>query len=161
MRPASQTVLPRLGALSLAAVVLFVAGCGDSAKSSNHGGGRLSQAELIAKADPICVRFNARRAPVVLGSAKYISALRPLADYEWSQIGDLTRLTPPAAMEYDWLQMLNDARTIAEVTATLGAYAQANQFGKARPFASTAVAAERKLAAIAASHGFVGCARTV
>ncbi len=118
----------------------------------------LSRSELIARADPICQRFNTRRESAKLGSIHSDRMLAPLVSYEWSRIAELTNLTPPRAMAVEWSQTLNDLRTIAETTATIATYASGEEARAIRSLLPTITEAERKLRALAGSDHLSACA---
>lgn len=167
-------------ALVLIAISLAACGCGEAGPSHSTGllsvkpitpqqveevaSGRaiaptapLAGAQLIARADPICQAFNAKRAPVSLGSARSAAVLSALASYEWSAIAALTNLTPPASMASDWRQTLNDLRTIAETTAAVTQYVRSGQPGGIPSLVPVIGEADRKLHALAASDGVTEC----
>jgi hypothetical protein len=116
----------------------------------------LSRVHLASSADPTCVGFNARRTTVKLGDPGSSRLLPPLVTYEWSAIGRLTNLTPPAALAYDWQQTLNDLRTIAEETAAV-AYARGRGAGIATAATRRIEEADRKLRALATHDGVSSC----
>lgn len=146
----------QLAALALAATTLSATGCGESPKTTT-----LTHAELIAKADPICARVNAKRASSTIRSREdYARLVPPLAAYEQTAVAELGKLIPPASMASDWKQVVAGAQTLANNTAKLGEYAKANNLAASRTLFSTDAKAQEQMLAAAKRIGFKDCAQT-
>lgn len=125
----------------------------------------LTKAELIAKADAICSRVNAKRATLTVTpktpAAEIYARLTPVSIYEASALEELTKLTPPASLAYDWRQILDNTRTINETTAELGNDSKTGKLnGEQRPLLILAANAERQVITIATHDGFKQCSQT-
>lgn len=150
--------------LSLLVVSVMVAACGGATRAPREPvitrkNGTLTKQDLIAAADPICRRIKARRTGVVPGSPRDAHRLPGLVGDEWRAIDELSRLSPPPSMAYDWRQMLNDTRTMAEFTAAVASYSQAGYQGEVSTLLAMITEGERKLHRLARRDGFGGCAQ--
>jgi hypothetical protein len=148
--------LRRLMAFVVAATVLVVSGCGESADSPK----RLTRSELIARGDTICRRLSIKLAATTIRSAQsYV----PLAAYEHAAVVEMRNLTPPASMANGWGQMVGGAQKLADATAKLGTYPQAGGFVATTPAVRTAFAAAvegtKQMSAAAGREGFKDCAQ--
>jgi hypothetical protein len=172
----------RLTALALVATALAASGCGSSAKSSTQTtssslatsstqatsppttqtpaqSGPLTRATLIAKADEICRRINAKRGTIKITSMQdFVRYLLPLATEERAELAELRRLTPPPSMASDWRAILAGNRTIAADYAKIAEYVRANNEirGVHGLFAVTA-RAQARITATARRAGFKDC----
>jgi hypothetical protein len=148
----------RLAALALMAMVLPASGCGGGGKSATT----TTRTELIAKADAICGRLNARLASSPIKSVADFARIVPrLAAYERAAFAELGRLLPPASMASDWRQIVAGGQTIASYTAKLGEYAKANNLKGAGPLYPASRKVQQKTLAIAKRDGFKDCAEGV
>jgi len=106
------------------AAVLAVAGCG----GDDSGGTRLTKPELITRGDAICSKYRAKNealnkeAPAKNPTdpsasddevRKAAPVLRKLADNLRDARGEFSRLTPPAEVESDWQNTLDDQDQLA------------------------------------------------
>jgi hypothetical protein len=146
----------QLTALTLAAATLAAAGCGGSSSKS------LTRSQLIAKADSICHRVNAKltSANGQINSQQDIARLAPqLAAYEQEAVVQLSKLTAPATIASDWKTIVTAAGTLAQNTAKLGEYAKANNLTAARALVSTSKKVQQQMLAVAKRDGFKDCSR--
>ena len=172
----------RLVAPALAAIALAASGCGKSASTTTSaqtassaqsnssttttttttlaGATKpLTRAELIAKADLICKRVNARHAATSFDTkGDYARLLPPLAAYQLAAAAAMRKLTPPPSMAAGWQQIVNDAQTFAEDVAKLGQYAVANKLRAGRAVSLAGAKADEQMLAIALREGFQDCA---
>jgi len=166
-----------LAAFALAAPLL-IGGCGGS-KSSDKSkstaqtpstaqtqlpgpsappGKPLSRSVLIAKADAICARVNARRSSIKLRSIQdYTTQLPPLAAYERASATELSRLAPPASIAKDWNRLVTDTRTIAAETLKISEYADAQSRVRGDTAFLAVNSAQRQMASIASRVGLREC----
>lgn len=173
----------RLAALAVAASALIASGCGGSSKSSTHtessalAGSTTQQAstsspkqastsskpltrtQLIAKADAICKRVNARLASSTAHNHQQIVRIAAqLAAFERTATGELMQLVPPAELATDWSQIVAGVRALADTTARYGEYAASNQLANAQKFIVAGRRRTRQAAAVAKRDGFTDCA---
>lgn len=172
----------RLAVIALASTALAVSGCGNAAKHGvSDGSGKttaevateasttvgqkgkvLVQEELIAKANSICARINARRDGLDIKSARDYGRLLPsLAIYEESTAAELASLIPPPALEGPWRQMVADAKTLADDTAKVGKYAADHgSVVGANSVASAGTLAAHHFQKVASQNGIKECAQS-
>jgi predicted lipid-binding transport protein (Tim44 family) len=127
----------RLAALGLVTTALVAAGCGSSSKTSSTQksaansavstpavstpasppttkaklatGKALTKAQLIAKADAICARSNAKTSAIPARSVQDLPRVLPqVAIYNRAEAAELAKLVPPSSLTHDWSQMIND-----------------------------------------------------
>jgi hypothetical protein len=98
-----------LAASALAAASLFAAACGSSSSSDKP----LSQAQLIAKADPICRTVVRTVRYEQLTPIEIVRFASRLADVEERAYTQLSKLTPPASFADDWQFILDGFRESA------------------------------------------------
>jgi hypothetical protein len=166
-------------ALTFAATALLAAsGCGGTTKSSSStqstlasalatqsartpASGPLTRADLIAQADAICYRINAKRASIVLRSKRdVVRGLPQLASYEQVAVTELAKLMPPTSITSDWKVILVNAQAVAEATAKLTTYANTNpHLLLGRPEYIILTKAQGRVIATAKRDGFKDCAR--
>lgn len=168
----------RLAALVLVTSALLAAvGCGGSAKPSSRtvtsagqrppagmeAGGQaksLTRSGLIARADLICRRVNAKRLSIKIRSTQdYARFLPSLARYERAAYAELGNLSPPVAMMNDWRQIVSDAQTLAVNTAKIGEYTASNNPRAAQATGATTTKIEERMLATAKRDGFVDCSQ--
>lgn len=152
----------RAAAVGLIAMTLAAGGCGKATKS-------LTQAEMIAKADPICGRINAKisyysnlkpaNSQDLVSASAIVQATPQIASAERAAYADLAKLTPPASMADDWKQFLEGVKTIADDTARVGDYAKAKNTAPIAPIMASASTTLQRLRATATRHGFDDCAK--
>ncbi len=151
---------PRLAALVLVVTTLAASGCGDSSGSSNS----LTRSELIARADAICRRVNAKLASTTISRPQdYARLLLPLAAYERAAVAEMRKLIPPASVANGWQQVLAGAQTLADATAKLGESVKGNSLQGTPSTRSASIAAAKgtqQMTAAARREGFKDCART-
>lgn len=141
MSPTRLTAL----AFALTALMLITTGCGKSASSKDSASssttaqtptntqstttpktsthltithtGPLTRTQLIAEANTICSRLNARRSTTVIRNQQDFERVVPaLVAYELAGATEMSKLTPPASLTQSWHQVITGTRTIAEAT---------------------------------------------
>jgi hypothetical protein len=154
-----------IAALALA-VVLAAAGCGGSSKSestdSGSSGASAATARLIATADAICERLDARLAsttPVHLDSRTIARSAPQNAALERAALTELVKLAPPASLADDWRQIIAYRLTLADELARLGRYAKANDTRAVKALAVSKKRVHEKLFALATHDGFRVCSQ--
>lgn len=155
-------MLRRLLLVSVLSIALFallsIAGCGGST-------GPTTRAGLIAKADTICRRVNAKRITTsakIKGQGDIARQIPSLATYEHAAFAELKRLIPPASMAGPWRQMVTAAQMLAADTNTLGEYAGAGRFRAVYRRILPAVDRDAmRMDTIARDQGFADCAHTI
>jgi hypothetical protein len=121
--------------------------------------GPLSRQELIAKADLICRRVNAKRARTKYASAADYARLVPaLAEYQQAAVAAMRELVAPASMRSSWNQMVSDAQQFADSVVKFGEYAKANKLREVTSVSIAGMKANERLMALAKRKGFVDCA---
>ena len=165
----------RLAAVAAIAAMLAAAGCGKSSTTATTGsaataastdavaktGSALSDAALIAKANAICGRVNAKVAAIdarTPNSNEFGQRVTQTANAESNGILALRGLTPSASMTNDWQQIVASAHTLAEETSQLGAYLQVKD-SRSRAQLSNISAIEAQIRAITKRDGFKDCAQ--
>jgi hypothetical protein len=112
----------RIAPLALVAATIAVAGCGSSSGSTAS----LTSAQLIARANPICVQANAALQPVY--KITKFPDIPPAAAKAAGEIrqdsNELTGLKPPTLMEKDWKVMVGSYQTVATDINELGEHAK-------------------------------------
>jgi hypothetical protein len=166
----------RVVALTLTAAAFAVSGCGGSSSSgsatksttsSNSAGNggtskTLTRAELIARADVICARVNARLAANVVTYQREIPrAASQLASLERVSLVEFRKLEPPAELAADWKQLIADAQTLAAETVEYGESAKPGKSKNERGLVESSEATRRQAITIAKRDGFVACAQGV
>jgi hypothetical protein len=166
----------RLAALAFAAIALAPAGCGGSTKSStppkeppvrtesrtepSSHTKPLSRAQLIARADAICGKINAKRAEFKIRTRRdYATVYQQFASYAQGQIAELSKITPPASMASGWRQILADAQSYVGGIAKISGYIRSNNDHAARALDVPVFNAQEQMATIAKHNGFKDCAR--
>ncbi len=149
----------RLSFLVLLAALLV--GCGSSSPN----------AKLIAQADPICKRVNARvaSANAALGNVKTIRGAHTLqlvaqtgialAEYEHHAVAQLSALKAPSSVAKDWKTLLSGMQQEANYTAQLAIEAKAKNAALGEETIAQSRALQKKLIAIATHDGFQHCGR--
>jgi hypothetical protein len=172
----------RLAALALAASALAGSGCGGAAKpssqvsqtaSSSSSSARAqtptapespsspsSRSELIARADAICRRVNAKRASITITRPQDIPLdIPPLAAYEEAAVSAMRQLTPPASMANGWKQIVAASQTVADVTTKVGNAAKAGKLESTRSLDGVLTSATEQMLNTAKREGFTDCAQ--
>jgi hypothetical protein len=135
--------------------MLAASGCSASSSSKS-----LSRAELIAKADPICARVNARLNSTEIDDQQEIGQLiPPLAVFERMAVAELTELNPPTNLTNDWKQIVVGMRTQAEDMAKYGEYAKSKNMKMANDVLTAGQRTLEQSTATAKHDGFNDCAR--
>jgi hypothetical protein len=131
-----------------------------STATESHGHTKpLTRGELIARADLICRRVNAKRAATRIANAgDYARLIPPLAEYLLAAVAEMRKLTPPASMESGWNQIVAYAQESAHSVAEFGQYAKANKLNSIS-MSGAGVRANERMLAIAKREGFDDCAR--
>lgn len=147
---------PRLAALALVVSMLAGSGCGGSASSPKS----LTRSDLIARADAICRRVNAKLTGTRIRSKR---TFVELAVYEHAAVTEMRKLIPPASMEKGWGQIVSGAQARADATANLGKYSLAEAFRgtpATRSAYTAGVEGARRMLAAAQREGLKDCAQT-
>lgn len=169
----------RLALVTLGATALLAVGCGQSRDSSpksaangpanatstasvSHSTGEghaLDHTTIVAKANAICKRTNARRRLIKTKTEMELElALPQLVSYQQTMTEGLRELTPPASMASDWNQMIAYSQTIARMLSELYDGARANaRPGSGQPLWETYAKSIEGLQAIARRDGIVEC----
>ncbi len=158
----------------LLALIVTIYGCGATKQpmgvaTTTHGASAtspegsslsptLSHSQLVARADAICARVNAKRSTIHIGSPHSLRAVTPLAHYERTASEELARLIAPSDIAYDWRQIVVDYRTIAAITAKIGLFAQEDRLSAIHAAIITATRAQQDLLVAAQRGGFKDCA---
>lgn len=158
-------VLTVLSGAALAAMAIAIAGCGGSAGKAGSSqtaasGGDAATAQLVAKADRICLGLNREleAAKSVIRSQADIVRIAPRrVALEGKALSRLSALTPPPAIANDYEQLLVARRTLMEDTSKLAAYAVAKH-AQTDLFAASA-GMVRNMATIAQRDGYSDCGR--
>ena len=124
-----------LVALAFAATALAASGCSESSKTGSTAaatatvsaaqvaatppptvppakvatGTPLTRSELIAQAEAVCTRVNAKSSALVANNVQEFTRTFPqLAIYNRTEAAELSKLVPPAAMAHVWVRMIDD-----------------------------------------------------
>jgi hypothetical protein len=141
---------PGTAATVIASITLASVGCGGSSKAVS-----LTNAELIAKTNTICARFNVKYH--AHGSTTFQDFARNvplLAQYEHTVAAELRTLRPPASLANDWKQMVDDEQTLANDTSKIVPYAKENKLSAVIPLMTMGQHIQQQLVAIAKRDGF-------
>jgi hypothetical protein len=150
----------RLAALGLATTTLAICGCGGSSESSGSSK-TLTREDLIAKANAICARVNARRASTHYGALPEVARVAPqLAAYEQTAATELSKLAPPTSMANDWQQIVSSAQALAGYTFRIGDYARSKKVAAAQPLFGLIQHSHRQLVLTATADGLTECAKS-
>lgn len=118
----------------------------------------MTRAQLIAKADAVCVQLNAQLAANVVNKANsFAVALPQAAAYEHAESVQLAKLVSPSSMAKDWHSFLAETQRWAQDTAKLGAAARAGHFNPGSPLVTLATKTHSNLVSIAKRAGFKQC----
>jgi ABC-type transport system substrate-binding protein len=175
----------RLIVAAVAAVALVASGCGKSSKSTStpastataaqttvststapvgtQPGKPLTRAQLFAAAEPICSHLGSllHATPGDFRSAAAITRVfTQAAAYERIEYNELRKLIPPKSMASDWKKFLEGTRQWSEDSATIAAYARANNVEGAKPVAKIIFTTHEKLTKLAKHDGFQECGVT-
>lgn len=134
--------------LALAAASLSVGACGSSAPEKP-----LTQAQLIAKADPICRTVVNTVRYFQLTPAKIVRFASRLADVEERAYTQLSKLTPPVSFAVEWRFIVDGFRESARDFRHLGQVADPKETGQFE----TLYADVRQKAWTARENGFKDC----
>lgn len=140
-------------ALIATALTLGAYGCGSKP---------LTRAQLIAKADAICRRVNARLSSAnnTIKTQQDIARVAPkLSAFEQAALAEMSKLVPPAALAEDWKVIVTGAQTLADNTAKLGEYAGSNNLKAARTLIATSQKVQQRMLATAKRDGFKDCSQ--
>jgi hypothetical protein len=166
-----------LAALALAATTLAVSGCGGSSKTESSKTpaatgtpattaavtaepGKLARTELIAKAEAICARINAKRSSTTIRTHRDYGRLLPsLGAYERAAAAEMSKLTPPASIANDWKQIVAGAHTIAESIVKLGKDSASNNSRAGQAILSELTTVRQQISSIAHRQSLKECAR--
>jgi hypothetical protein len=169
---------PRLALLALTAIALAASGCGGSSKTEStttaastttpattaaaktEAGKSLTRTELIAEADTICARLNAKRAAYPIRTRQdYARVLPLLAAYDRAAAAEMSKLAPPASMANDWKLIVADTQTLADDTSRLSAYIASSNSQAGSALLSAVAKVDQQTLATAKYAGFKDCAR--
>jgi hypothetical protein len=170
----------QLAALALALAALAASGCGGSSKTGSTTaaattplpqtataatvapGQPLTRAQLIATADAICARTNARRQTVSIITRKDFARVVPeVAVYDNTEANELGKLVPPAPMAHEWAQVLGYFQLYGEYVSRMAEYAQANNLKGFSHLYEQAETLHQKLHDVATRAGFKRCPRFI
>lgn len=136
-------------------VVALASGCGESKG--------LSRAELIAKADPICQRANAKLDSSNISPQNIAQVAPGIAAVDRQVSAELAKLTPPSSMAGDWTIIVDGFRKSGVGLERLGAVPRISSLkkpSKAVIEAETVFTGSQDARASAgARSGFKDCAR--
>jgi hypothetical protein len=177
----------QLAAVVLVATSLAASGCGGSSKTTSttstgatgaaeqtttatttatqtqqaNAGPALTRAELIAKADVICARVNAVRASNVITSGQSLAqAVSKLSSSEQQALEEMSKLTPPAALESTWNLMLTGYKTMAANVQKIKQDISEGNSRQDTPLLVSGTKTLRQITADAKSAGFKDCGQT-
>jgi predicted nucleic acid-binding protein len=150
----------RLSVLVLVAATLLSAGCGGGSSKA------LTQAELIGKADTICVRLKTQLSgPALNAEIGNVSSVARIASrraaIERAALAELGKLTPPTSLASDWQQVIADRRILADDLVKLGEYAKANNVKSLDALYLSSAKVGVRMIAMAKRDGFKQCSRVV
>lgn len=171
-------------ALALAAAVSAMSGCGGSSKTVSSTapttrsgaastpalppatpvtvatGTPLTRAQLLASADAICARRNARVESVAIqSSADFIRMMPQIAIYNTTQANELSKLVPPASMRSVWTVILTDFHRYGEYMNRLAAYAPQRNPAVLGATLKSSERLRARLDALAKREGFKQCSK--
>lgn len=175
----------RLLVLTLTAVAVIVSGCGGSTKSGSStaadvspatsttaaaaksvtaAADALTRAQLIAAADRVCARANARIAkPGPAGNTgsnqEVAQNAQEIAGYDRAEVAGLRALVPPAELANDMRQIVAGFQGYANDVGTLGTDVQANDNASIQPLIASAKKLHEQVTAIAKRDGLTDCAK--
>lgn len=135
----------------LTAATLAASGCGQSGSAKT-----LSRAELIAKAEAICVRANAKLK--LLERTKAATGLLEAGEYEQTATVELGKLTPPASMASDWREIVAADQTLARDTVKYAEYNKLHNRRELRLLIRAAGEVDHPMSATAKRDGLNECA---
>jgi hypothetical protein len=169
----------QFAAMALATAALLTAsGCGGSSKDASTTtvnaatttpptgttpkvatGAPLTRAQLITRANTICVNTNNKRAAiVVVHPSEYARELPQAAIYATTETNELSELVPPAALAHDWSKLLDYFHLYAEYTNAFARYTQTHTTNTSGPLLEKAEGIHQRLATIATRDGLTHCA---
>ena len=169
-----------LAALGVVAITLTIAACGSSSKASGTTGsgsggstqtstgagsaeakepaGNLTREELIAQANAICARANARFSSAkVTSTQELVQKLKDESAYNETQATELEKLVPPASMTRDWSTIVAGVRTIGANTVRVGEYADTQDANAGGRLLIATRTLRSKLSNIAKRNGITEC----
>jgi hypothetical protein len=172
----------QLAAVALTGLVLVASGCGKSSKTESTStaaatttpatttttttesttttaatGKPLSRTELIAAADAICARSNAKTSVLFAKQIQELATIYPeIALYEGTETKELGQLTPPSSMTVAWKRIINDIEQHRRYVTEVAHDIQIKSTNAGRPYHLATVAIEDEL--VTAKHaGFKRC----
>jgi hypothetical protein len=128
--------------------------------SDGDPGKGLSQAQLVAHADPICKRLNLRlRAAKDEPKSKQDLAriAKRRATVENHALNELTQIVADRSIAAEWQQILANRRVLTEDLAQIATFAQANNTPDQNVAVNSAISSQRQMAATAKRMGFKDC----
>jgi hypothetical protein len=138
----------------LAVTILPATGCGGSS-----GSPPLTRSQLIAKADPICARVNAKFKTITDNTQAELADVAPgIAAAEQQAATELANLTPPSSMAKNWTVIVNDFQIVAADVRKLSEDAKANNVKGETPSIASLTTAQHERAVAAGHSGFKDCA---
>lgn len=118
----------------------------------------LTQRQLIARADPICARMNAKLKSTVVSTLQdYATKLPPLAAAQQAEAAQLAKLTPPASMTRDWSRIVHSLSAVASNMVKVARYADARNTRRFRTTVEQSTETRQRLIKTAARYGFKDC----
>jgi hypothetical protein len=168
----------RIATLALTASLLTVSGCGGSSAPSSSGTtstgahaaatsaavvtrtGPLNREEMLTRGDAICYRLNAERHSTYIGSREdFARLIPPLAAKELAGAEEMSKLIPPPSLKQAWEKIVENSRTLAEVTGRFHTWAEASNLKLSRPVDAIMTKAMDEVEQVAKKAGFKDCAR--
>jgi uncharacterized protein YcfL len=143
----------------LLTAALLIGGCGSS--TSNSGS---STQQLIAKADAICKRVNARVAAAnsKINNPQDFARIAPeIANYEQQALIQMRGLKAPSSLAQDWQLILSSAQKLAQNTATLSQYIKTNKLRSAPRLVTESKRLQQEMLLTAKRDGFKECSRAM
>ncbi len=118
----------------------------------------LTHSQWVAKANAICTSLNAELTANPANAKKSIAvAMLQVVAYERSELGQLSKLVPPAADARNWQTFLTDEQQATENTAALAKAAESGKFTVKDPLVTTTNALRTDFMRIARHDGMVEC----
>jgi hypothetical protein len=140
------------GALIAAALAC---GCGSTSKP-------LTREQLTSRANAICRSVKAKLEAANKGQSfttrqELERLIARLSSFEESALGELTKLTPPPALETEWKRFVAGAQALVEDTVRLGEQASQGNSAQSKQLIAAAQATQRQMTAVAKRVGLEAC----
>jgi len=147
-----------------AAAVCIVAGCGEASSSTSSGTSEmtapLTQAQLIATADPICAHYLTELHAHPLKKANEFSQeLQRLYSNHQTELSELQKLRPPTALASDWAKIVGGHEALSHDMTEALRDAHAGELRAVTPLIISGSRRQAATLAIARRDGFKDCSR--